>query len=110
MIGEQSPVDLPPETEKERFTDETFPPESGRCAEVAAGDPLRTPSADEVESALANHTTAEIQTHVGTWYEGYVDTYRSDYEAAKAAGNLEDANESYVRYLLAGPGLPVTQY
>lgn len=104
VIGEPKPVDLTPTTHTTRSVDEAFPPESGRCAVVAAGDPLTPPALPDVEAQLAARVVEEIQSHVAAWYGGYVDSYKSDYEAAKAAGRVEDANEAYVRYLLVGPG------
>ena len=59
----------------------------------------------EVVAELASRAVTEIQAQVATWYAGYVESYRADYEAAKSAGRTEDANEAYVRYLLVGPGL-----
>jgi tetratricopeptide (TPR) repeat protein len=106
VLGEPKPVDLPPTTHAARSIDEAFPPESGRCAAVAAGDPLTAPALPAVEAALSARVVEEIQSHVGAWYSGYVDTYKTDYETAKATGRVEDANEAYVRYLLVGPGLP----
>jgi tetratricopeptide (TPR) repeat protein len=105
VLGEPSPVDLPPTTHATRSVDEAFPPESGRCAVVAAGDPLNPPTLPAVEVELAAHVVEEIQGHVAAWYGGYVDSYKNDHETAKAAGRVEDANEAYVRYLLVGPGL-----
>ncbi|UQA63094.1 tetratricopeptide repeat protein [Polyangium aurulentum] len=105
VLGEPSPVDLPPTTHSTRSVDEAFPPESGRCAAVAAGDPLTPPALPAVEAALSARVVEEIQSHVGAWYGGYVDSYKTDHETAKAAGRVEDANEAYVRYLLVGPGL-----
>jgi hypothetical protein len=65
---------------------------------------LNPPTLPAVEVELAAHVVEEIQGHVAAWYGGYVDSYKTDYETAKAAGRAEDANEAYVRYLLVGPG------
>jgi tetratricopeptide (TPR) repeat protein len=106
VLGDPAPVDLPKENLVTRNSDEAFPAESGRCAEVAAGDPLVPPTDAQVEIALTAQVVGEVQSHLATWYETYVDSYRTEYEADKAAGKLEEANEAYVRYMLLGPGLP----
>jgi hypothetical protein len=103
-VGEEAPVDLPPTSHPASFVDEAFPGEAGKCAQVAAGDPLVPPSESVIEAALAERIVLNIQDNVATWYQGYVESYKADVAAAKAEGRLEDANESHVRYLLVGPG------
>jgi tetratricopeptide (TPR) repeat protein len=104
VVGEEAPVDLPPTSHPASFVDEAFPGEAGKCAQVAAGDPLVPPSESVIEAALAERIVLNIQDNVATWYQGYVESYKADVAAAKAEGRLEDANESHVRYLLVGPG------
>lgn len=105
VLGEPAPVELPPTALGASFRDEAFPAQPGRCVEVAAGDPLRPPSDLDIEVALSERAVGYVEGQVATWYASYVESYRVDYEDAKAAGRAEDANEAYVRYRLVGPGL-----
>ncbi|HVK69066.1 MAG TPA: tetratricopeptide repeat protein [Polyangium sp.] len=106
VLGETSAVTLPPDPLSVRATDETFRAESGRCREVAAGDPLRPPSDGDIEAALATRAVEKIRGQVFVWYAGYVQSYADDHAREKAAGRIEEANEARVRHLLTGPGLP----
>jgi len=106
VIGELEAVTLPADPITTRALDETFRAESGRCLEVAAGDPLRIPSDADIEAALATRAVEKIRGQVFVWYAGYVQSYADDHAREKAAGRLEEANEAWVRHLLTGPGLP----
>ncbi|WP_282416815.1 tetratricopeptide repeat protein [Polyangium sp. 15x6] len=106
VLGDANPVTLPPDPITTRATDETFRAESGRCREVAAGDPLRVPSDADIEAALATRAVEKIRGQVFVWYAGYVQSYADDHAREKAAGRTEEANEAWVRHLLTGPGLP----
>lgn len=105
VTGDDAPVDLPPKLMKLSQTDETFPAFPGRCEEVAAGDPLKAPTDSDLDAALANQSVEQIRTRVAEWYGLYVDSYRADESNARANGNIEDANEAYIRHRLLGPGL-----
>lgn len=104
LVGAPASPDQPPTLLTTRAVDEAFPAVSGRCAQVAAGDPLTPPSDADVEAALAERVVGSIQDRVATWYAGYVESFKASHQAAKAGGRVEEANEAYVRYLLAGPG------
>lgn len=105
VTGDESPTSLPPKLLQLSFRDETFPAFPGRCEEVAAGDPLKTPTDADIEAALVKQSVDEIRNHVATWYGLYVESYRSEESAARANGKVEDANEAYIRHRLLGPGL-----
>ncbi|MRG95163.1 tetratricopeptide repeat protein [Polyangium spumosum] len=106
VLGDADAVTLPPDPIRTSTTDETFRAESGRCLEIAAGDPLRIPSDADIEAALATRAVEKIRAQVFVWYEGYVQSYADDHAREKAAGRLEEANEAWVRHKLTGSGLP----
>ncbi|MDI1446607.1 hypothetical protein [Polyangium sp. 6x1] len=106
VLGDANPVTLPADPITTRATDETFRAESGRCVEVAAGDPLRPPSDGDIEAALAARAVEKIRGQVFVWYAGYVQSYADDHAREKAAGRIEEANEAWVRHQITGPGLP----
>jgi tetratricopeptide (TPR) repeat protein len=105
VLGDSTPVNLPPKPVRMEVIDESFQAVPDRCAEVAAGDPLQTPTDSHVEAALAAKSVEEIRIEVATWYTGYVNSYVADETTARAAGRVEDANEAYIRHRLLGPGL-----
>lgn len=82
--------------------DETFAPQSGRCAVVAGGDPLQIPSEKEVKQDLVNQAIGGVREKVMATYNRYRQRFLADARREEAAGLTDEAVEAYVRYLLTG--------
>lgn len=105
VTGDAEPSGLPPKLLQFAQKDETFAATPGRCEEVAAGDLLKTPTDAELDAAVVKLGAEEIRNRVALWYGLYVESYKSEESNARTNGQMEDANEAYIRHRLLGPGL-----
>jgi tetratricopeptide (TPR) repeat protein len=87
---------------EERGQDETFPPQPGRCDEVAGGDPLELPSELELKHALITKAVAGVRDKILFAYDRYRQQYLASAQREQAAGASDEAVERYARYLLLG--------
>jgi tetratricopeptide (TPR) repeat protein len=103
---EQPASDFPVVRYEVRRADETFPAEPGRCAEVAAGDPLTLPDEHTLRRELAARVAAGVAGSVHGSYDTYRQGFHDEWQRLRTAGDAVGAAESRVRWLLTGPGTP----
>jgi tetratricopeptide (TPR) repeat protein len=87
-------------------SDETFPPQPGRCAEVAGGDPLLVPSEVETKKLVRAAAIVETQKELLLTFEKYRLDYLTRGDAALVDEKRDDAVDQLGRYLASAPSAP----
>ena len=80
-------------------SDETFPPQAGRCAEVASGDPLLVPSETEARKLVLASAIAETQTELLAAFQSYRTDYLTRGQAAFEDQKTSEGIDLMVRFL-----------
>ncbi len=103
LMGDKSIVADQPFKYGSQTGDETFPAQSGRCAEVAQGDPLKLPTEIEMRKDLMTKVVKDLRSKVMASYDAYRRGFLAAARRDEAAGLTDQATEAYVRYVLTGP-------
>ena len=83
-------------------SDETFPPQPGRCAEVANGDPLIVPSETESKKLVLAAAILETQRELLAAFDRYRADYMTRGETALADNKPKDGIDNLTRFLMSG--------
>lgn len=90
-------------------SDETFPPQPGRCAEVANGDPLVVPSETEAKKLVLAAAIVETQRELLAQFDRYRTDYLTRGRTALVDAKPKDGLDKLVRFLMSGPRAEGTQ-
>lgn len=83
--------------------DVSFPAQPGRCAELSGGDPLELKSEADLKKDLATQASAMLKRQILAQYDAYRRSHLDRARKQSGAGLIDDAVDSYVRYLKATP-------
>ena len=83
--------------------DQAFRAISGRCPELAGGDPLELPSEAQLRTQLLQQVVRDVRAKVMISYDSYRARFLSVARKHESAGLTDQAVEAYVRYVLTGP-------
>jgi tetratricopeptide (TPR) repeat protein len=84
-------------------SDETFPAQAGRCAEIAGGNPLQLPDEKTLRQQLMTKVVRDLRGKIIASYDAYRRGFLAAARRHEAAGLTDEATEAYVRYVLTGP-------
>jgi tetratricopeptide (TPR) repeat protein len=87
-------------------SDETFPPQPGRCDEVERGDPLVVPSEVETKKLVRAAAIVETQKELLLAFDKYRLDYLTRGDAALVDKKRDVAIDQLGRYLASAPGSP----